>query len=113
MLTKEETDFIAYWEVNRLKQKKFVKYLQFGLPPGVIIGIAIFINVFSGWDKRAFMVLNADPSLILVLLVAVIAIIVFIAIFTVRYRWDMNEQHYQELLAREKKQDIPGDKTIS
>ncbi len=46
------------------------------------------------------MIVNADPSLVLVLLVAIILIIVFISIFTVRHRWDLNEQRYRELIAK-------------
>jgi hypothetical protein len=61
-------------------------------------------NLLSGWDKRASMVANADPSLILVLLIALILIVVFMAIFTVRHRWEINEQRYRELLAKREKE---------
>ncbi|MCW3116487.1 MAG: hypothetical protein JWM28_569, partial [Chitinophagaceae bacterium] len=50
------------------------------------------------------MVANADPSLILVLLIALVLIVVFISIFTVRHRWDINEQRYRELLAKQEKE---------
>lgn len=102
-LTPDEEKFIEYWENNRFKQKKFVKYLQVGLPLGVFIAVALAFDVFSGWYRRAQMVLNTEPSLILVLLVAVVAIAVFISIFTVRYRFDQNEQRYRELLAKKNK----------
>jgi hypothetical protein len=104
MLNDEEKGFIVFWEANRLRQRKFVKYIQYGLPLGLAIGFGVFINLLSGWDKRAFMVVNADPSLILVLLAGVILIIVFISIFTVRHRWDLNEQRYRELLAKRDKE---------
>lgn len=100
MLNEEEKRFIAFWEANRGRQKRFVKYIQYGLPMGVVLGFSIFINLLSGWYKRASMVVNADPSLVLVLLIAIILIIIFISVFTVRHRWDMNEQRYRELLAR-------------
>ncbi|MBS1654115.1 MAG: hypothetical protein JSU05_04650 [Bacteroidetes bacterium] len=102
-LTPDEEKFIEYWENNRFKQKKFVKYLQVGLPLGVFIAVALAFDVFSGWYRRAQMALNTEPSLILVLLVAVVAIAVFISIFTVRYRFDQNEQRYRELLAKKNK----------
>lgn len=102
-LTPDEEKFMEYWENNRFKQKKFVKYLQVGLPLGVFIAVALAFDVFSGWYRRAQMVLNTEPSLILVLLVAVVAIAVFISIFTVRYRFDQNEQRYRELLAKKNK----------
>jgi hypothetical protein len=104
MLNDEEKGFIVFWEANRLRQRKFVKYIQYGLPLGLVIGFSVFVNLLSGWDKRAFMVVNADPSLILVLLAGVILIIIFISIFTVRHRWEMNEQRYRELLAKRDKE---------
>ncbi|HVZ58044.1 MAG TPA: hypothetical protein VG870_15410 [Chitinophagaceae bacterium] len=103
MLTEKEEEFLTYWEANRHRQKRFIRHLQVGLPMGVAIGIATFVNVFSGWDKRASMVVNADPSLILVLLIGVIGIVIFISIFTVRHRWDINEQYYRELQAKKEK----------
>jgi hypothetical protein len=100
MLNDEEKNFIEYWEYHRLKKRKVVKQLSVGLPLGVVIVAAIFINFFSGWDKRAQMVINTDPSVILIVIIACLLIVLFIAIFSVRHRWDLNEQRYKELLAR-------------
>jgi hypothetical protein len=36
MFSKEEQDFIKYWEENRNKQKKFFKQIAIGLPFGVL-----------------------------------------------------------------------------
>jgi FtsH-binding integral membrane protein len=100
MLSQNEKDFVDYWEHNRIRKKKVLKQLYVGLPLGVLIVAAIFINFFSGWDKRAQMIINTDPSLILVVIIASLLIVVFIAIFSVRHNWDLNEQRYKELLAR-------------
>ncbi len=100
MLTQNEKDFVDYWEHNRIRKKKVLKQLYVGLPLGVLIVAAIFINFFSGWDKRAQMIINTDPSLILVVIIASLLIVVFITIFSVRHNWDLNEQRYKELLAR-------------
>ncbi len=72
-----------------------------GLPLGLLFVIAIFANFFSGWYKRADMVLNTDSSLIMVLLVASLLIVVFFSVFSARHRWDINEQRYLELKQRE------------
>jgi len=104
MLNGEEKDFIAFWEANRDRQRRFVKYLQYGLPMGVAIGIGIFVNLLSGWYKRAAMAINTEPSLIIVLLIALIIIAVFISVFTVRHRWDINEQRYNELVNKRKEE---------
>jgi len=100
MLTHDEKKFIDYWEHNRLVKRKILKQLSVGLPFGVLFVVAIFINFFSGWDKRAQMIINTDPSVIIVLLIASLLIVIFIVIFSARHRWDLNEQRYKELLAR-------------
>ena len=100
-LTGQENDFIKYWEENRLRKKRVLKQLYVGLPLGVVMVIAIFVNFFSGWYKRADMQWHTeDASLVLVLLVAALLIVIFVVIFSARHRWDMNEQRYHELLTR-------------
>ena len=100
MLTEDEKKFIAYWEVNRLRRKKTFKQRAIGLPLGALIAIAIFINFFSGWYKRADMVIRSGSSLILVLVIAALLIVVFTVIFSARHHWDINEQRYREFLAK-------------
>ena len=101
MLTEDEKKFVAYWEKNRDGRKKLLKQLAIGLPASVLIVVAIFVNFFSGWYKRAEMVLRSQTSLILVLIVAALLIVTFIAIFSARHQWDMNEQLYREFLAKD------------
>ena len=106
MLNVEEEQFVVYWKENRLKRKKILRQLALGLPLAVLMVVAIFVNFFSSWYKRAEMVRNEmtqknDASLILVLVVAALLITVFIIIFSVRHKWDINEQRYRELVARE------------
>lgn len=101
MLTKEETSFIAYWEENRLKKKKIWKQLSVGLPMGVAIIVSILINLLSSWHKEAEKTMRREQSsLIIVLVAASLLIVVFIVIFSARHRWDMDEQHYKELMAK-------------
>jgi hypothetical protein len=100
MLTEDEKKFVAYWEVNRLRRKKTFKQLAVGMPLGAVIAIAIFVNFFSGWYKRADMVIRSGSSLILVLVIAAILIVVFTAVFSARHQWEVNEQRYREFLAK-------------
>lgn len=100
MLTHDEKKFIDYWEHNRLRKKKVLRQLSVGLPLAVLFVVAIFINFISGWDKRAQMIINTDPSIIIVLIIACLLIVIFIVIFSARHRWDLNEQRYRELRAR-------------
>ena len=100
MLSEEEKSFVEYWENNRLRRRKFVWQLALGLPLGVGFVILIFINFFSGWYQRAGMLLNTETSMFLVLLVAALLIVVFVAVFSARHKWEMNEQRYKELMAK-------------
>lgn len=103
MFTKEEQDFIKYWEVNRNKQKRFFKQLAIGLPFGALFAIAMFLNFSSGWDKRVVEITKTYPSfksLILVLLIALLGIVVFVSVFSVKVKWEKYEQRYRELLSR-------------
>lgn len=107
MLSDEEKAFVAYWEQNRLKEKKTFRQLLIGLPLGLVFTLPILINFMSGWYKRADMMGHAqfNPG---VLLSAALIIIVFFAIFNRRHRWEMQEQRYLELKAKdetEKKED--------
>ena len=103
MLTEDEKKFVTYWENNRAGRKKLLKQLAIGLPLSVVIVVAIFVNFFSGWYKRAEMVLRTQTSLILVLIVAALMIVAFIAIFSAKHQWDMNEQRYREFMAKKDK----------
>jgi hypothetical protein len=104
MLTENEKGFVEWWSENRLKQKKTMKQWLMGIPLGLLFAIPIVINFFSGWFKRADMQLNGQISnhqfSPVVLLIALVLIISFVAIFSKRYKWDQNEQRYLELKAR-------------
>lgn len=106
MLTQEEEKFFNYWKEQRLKKKQFLRKLSIGLPLGVLIAAALLINLLSGWYKKATMQLNSDPSVIIVILVAMIGIVIFITIFSAHHRWDRNEAFFQELLNK-KEDDEP------
>jgi L-cystine uptake protein TcyP (sodium:dicarboxylate symporter family) len=100
-LTEKELAFITYWENHRLKEKKFLNQLLVGLPLGILFGMPILINFFLGWYKRAEMVANTQLNPV-ILITAIVLIIVFIAIFSRRHKWEMKEQYYLELKARER-----------
>jgi hypothetical protein len=105
MLSVEEEAFIEYWKANREKQKRTFRQFLLGIPLALLFVIPIVINFFSGWYKRAAMMANTSDFNPGVLLVALIIIVVFIAIFSRKFRWEQNEQRYIELLARKQKQE--------
>jgi membrane protein YdbS with pleckstrin-like domain len=101
MLTDEEKEFINYWNSNRLRKKKVWKQLAVGLPLATALVLSIFINIIFRWHKEAEKVFKREQaSLVIVLVVACLLIVIFIVILSARHRWDINEQHYKELLAK-------------
>ena len=104
MLTPQEEQFIQYWQQNRDREKKLFRQLLIGLPSGMLLAIGIVASVVTGqWYQRADMVANSElnPK---VLIIAVLAIVVFIAIFYKKFQWDQNEQMYKELLSKKQKE---------
>lgn len=71
-----------------------------GLPLSVLLVVAIFVNFFSGWYKRADMEIRSSSSLVLILIIAAMLIVAFMTVFSEKHKWDINEQRYQELLSR-------------
>ena len=99
MLTSEEKGFIEYWEQNRVRKKRIWRQLSVGLPLGVALAGAILVNLYSGWNHASsFLVHNSGRFFIV--LAGILLTVVFIVIFSARHRWDMNEQHYKELLSK-------------
>ena len=101
MLTPKEEEFIKYWEANRLKKKKFLKQFAFGLPLSVLIVVAIMVSIISEWHKEAAAIIYSNSSVIITILVAIVAIVVFMTIFSSKYQWEQNEQRYQELVFKQ------------
>jgi len=94
-----------YWERNRDRQKKVFKQFLLGIPVGLLFAIPIVISLVSGWDKRAVMVANTSDFNPGVLLVALLLIVGFVAIFSRRVKWDDHEQKYQELRAKQAREE--------
>ena len=95
----EKQQYIEYWEKNRLREKKFLNQLLIGLPLGILFAAPVLLNLFSRWYKRADMQANAQMNPV-VLLIAMLLIIVFIAIFSRKHTWEMKEQQYREFIAK-------------
>ncbi len=108
MLSKEENDFILYWEKNRLRQKKLGRQFLVGIPLGLLFVVPTVISFSSGWYKRADMEANNGEFNPMVLFVALLLIVGFTAIFYQRWKWDQYEQRYRELVVRRDRAEGPG-----
>lgn len=103
MLTKEEENYLTYWEKNREREKKFSRQLLSGLPLGLLLATAIVASLSLGWYERADMVAKSSLNPI-VLFVALAGIVVFVAVFYKKYQWEMKEQRYREILAKKNRE---------
>jgi uncharacterized membrane protein len=106
VLTQQEKDFIDYWEQNRERQKRISRQFLIGIPMGLLFAVPICINFFSGWYKRAAMVRNTDDFNPLVIIIAMLIIIAFVAVFSKRHQWEMHEQKYRELISKRARDDM-------
>jgi pilus assembly protein TadC len=103
MLTKDEKRFISFWEENREKAGKPVTQLARGLPLGLIFALPVLIAViFHDWYKNMVYISNAE---MIVIIIGVLAVAIFFAIFRMRFKWENNEQLYKELKFKEKNDD--------
>lgn len=104
MLSEKEKAFVTYWKNNRNKEKKLVWQLLIGIPAGLLFAVPILLFMFTGqfWYKRAIAVANTqvNPA---VLIIAVVLITLFVALFHKRHQWELKDQLYQELLQKESK----------
>lgn len=102
MLDQKEKLFVEYWEVNRMKEKSLLYQLLTGLPIGLLFALPIIFILFTGryWFKRADMVANSalSPG---ILIAAVFIIALFVAILYKRHQWDMKEQQFKQLKAKQ------------
>ncbi len=99
MITDQEKLFIKYWAKNRDKQKRSFYQLAIGLPVGLVFALPILLSVlFHDWYKRMSFISNAQ---ITVIMIGILGIIVFFALFRMKFKWEANEQLYKELKYKE------------
>ena len=103
MITDQEKLFIDYWEKNRDKQKKSLYQLALGLPLGLVFALPILLSIiFHDWYKNMEYISNSEVT---VIMMAVLAIAVFYALFRMKFKWEMNDQLYKELKFKEQQKE--------
>jgi uncharacterized membrane protein len=107
MLTEQDRRFVEYWENNRAKERKTLRQFMVGVPFGLVFAIPILVILFSGrfWYERADAVANAKVNPV-VLIIAILLITAFVAIFYKKHQWDQKEQLYQEIKAKQAENDL-------
>lgn len=102
MLDPKEKLFVEYWEQSREKEKQLLYQVLTGVPIGLLFSLPICFLLFTGryWFKRADMVANSTLSPV-VLIAGILIIAVFVGVMYRRHKWEMKDQQYRELKARE------------
>lgn len=98
MITSDNEKFIAFWAKNRERRGKISYQLWFGLPIGMLFSLPILLNFVLGqfWYKRADAVGTSQFNP-LVLVLAIMVIATFAAVFYKRFQWERNEDRFKEL----------------
>jgi ABC-type maltose transport system permease subunit len=103
MITDQEQLFINYWEANRDKQKKIFYQLAWGLPIGLVFALPVLLSVlFHDWYKNMVFISGSQVTFILI---TVLGIAVFFALFRMKFKWEENEQRYKELKFKQSKKE--------
>lgn len=102
MVTEQEKAFVEWWKKTRNSGKNKAGLWLAGLRWGLLVVALTVVSFLFGWHKQASMWArgHADESQGVVLAAAGLLIIVFMAIFYKRYKWEMYEQQYREILSK-------------
>ena len=107
MLSEKDKEFITYWEKVRDIRKSFSVKLTSGLPMAALfcVPILVFITVIYLFFPEWYTKVSARmPGSVSTIVIAVIICMFFFSYFRMQYKWEMNEQLYQELKNKENKQ---------
>ena len=105
MLTEKETEFIKYWEINRENENRFFRKLINGLPMAILFSFPIVLSVvvimlfFPDWYAKISGVSNGT---VVTIFLSMLLLTLFYSFFRMQYKWEMNEQLYQELIAKQR-----------
>jgi glucan phosphoethanolaminetransferase (alkaline phosphatase superfamily) len=106
MITEKDKAFLRYWEENRDFENSFKRKLYGGLPMAILFGLPIIllivvIRIFlPDWYMK---ISSTSSGMFFTAVVAMIVVVLFYAYFRMQYKWEMNEQLYQELKSKESK----------
>ena len=106
MITEKDKAFLRYWDQNRDFENTFKRKLSGGLPMAILFGLPIIllivvIRIFlPDWYMK---ISSTSSGMFFTAVVAMIVVVLFYAYFRMQYKWEMNEQLYQELKSKENK----------
>ena len=112
MLSEKEIRFLEHWERVRDEQSGFLSKLSRGLPMAMLFGIPILVSIAlvyflsPEWYTK---ISQSASSVSVTILIAVDISILFFSYARMHFKWEMNEQLYQELKNRQQKEDAANE----
>jgi len=106
MLSEKDRKFILHWETVREKEGSVSSKLVNGLPMALIFSLPVILFIlavyifFPEWYTK---ISNTSQGTFITIVIAVFLCVIFFSYFRMHYKWEMNEQLYQELKSKEKK----------
>jgi predicted neutral ceramidase superfamily lipid hydrolase len=108
MISEKDIAFLQYWEQVREKENTFTSKISRGLPMAFLFALPIILSVIvvrlfaPNWYTK---ISSTSPGSFITILFATSIIIVFYAYFRMQYKWEMNEQLYNEIKSKKNKID--------
>lgn len=105
MLSDQEIKFLSYWEQNRDRENTFSRKLIGGLPMALIFSLPIVLSIvvvrlfLPEWYTK---ISKTSSGTFITIIFAMIIVALFYSFFRMQYKWEMNEQLYQELKSKER-----------
>jgi amino acid permease len=106
MATEKEKEFMHYWEQNRLAQSSFTSKFFRGLPMAILFALPVLLLVAAVWiffPDWYMKISKTSPGAFVMVVIALMLVVVFYSVFRMHYKWEMNEQLFNELKAKENK----------
>jgi amino acid permease len=106
MISEKDMEFMAYWERVRESENTFASKIGRGLPMAVLFGLPIILSVIVVriFAPDWYMKMSAtSPGAFITIIIAMMIIIVFYAYFRMQYKWEMNDQLYNEIKSKHNK----------
>jgi len=106
MLSVKEEAFLEFWEHERQRQSSFMSKLTRGFPMAMLFGLPIIFSVvvvylyFPEWYTK---ISKSTSGSFVTVVIAVLIAIVFFSYFRMHFKWEMNEQLYNELKHKKQK----------
>jgi membrane protein YdbS with pleckstrin-like domain len=107
MITEQQRAFVQYWEQNRDMLGTTSSKILRGLPMALLFGLPILLLIAAVYlflPDWYYTISKTKASTYTVVVIAVLVAVTFFSYVRMHFKWEMNEQLYQELKYKIKKE---------